>query len=737
MAKRFNRNQGFRGSKTLAKFKSTGRNAKKSRQTECEDAGSKYPSSQGDIYEEHVNSTASEDDSDEDVEEGDESNEEEEEEIELHSEPSVYDNLLKKLEGISNAHAEGHPKSVRGAKMWALRRASANSLKAQGLTLVAFRACAVIGPFSSHTEDKSSNSEHHGFTRDRWITSNACQCAVHIPNQFKVGSRGLSSQAGAKSGGEEEDDLEEGFSELETPEASEGTGIGSEDSDSSSDSESSDVDENMEETLESELLKDVEVDALKAKKLGFSPLLKLALDESGPSISDALDKYVAENKDLSRAVVYHTLLNLRRRRMFLRALQLSEWLEKREDFDFTERDYASRVDLIAKVHGLHNAMIYVDNMPKSYRQEVVYRTLLANCVSLTNIAKAEEIFNKMKDLGFPLSVFTYNQLLVLYKRIDKKKIADVLLMMEKEGVKPSLFTYQLLIDTKGLANDIIGMEQIVETMRAEGVKPNTRIQATLARHYVFGGLKEKAEAILKEMEGEDLQSNRGVCPILLTIYADLGKADDVERVWKFCESKPREGEYLAAIGAWGKLNNIEQAEAVFEKMKKSIKKLSGRQYSVMLKVYAANKMFLKGKQLLKEMGESGCHIGPAAWDLVVRLYVNAGEVEKADSVLQKAAQQNQRSRPFFNSYMLILDHYAKRGDIHNAEKTFHKMRQAGYVSRARPFNALLQAYITAKVPAYGFRERMKADNIFPNKALAGQLAQVDAFRKNAMSDLLD
>ncbi|XP_021744488.1 pentatricopeptide repeat-containing protein At1g80270, mitochondrial-like [Chenopodium quinoa] len=622
--------------------------------------------------------------------------------------------------------------------MWALRRASANSIRAQGLNVAAFRACAGLGQFSGHTEDKSKNCEHRGLMRDRWITSNACQCTVHFPNKFSAGSRSLSSEAGAKSGGEEEDDLEEGFSELETPDPSVSTGGGVEDSDSSSDSESdlSSVDENTEETLEAELLKGAG-EMSSAKKLGHSPLLKLLFEESGSSLSKALDNYATEGKDLNRAEVYHALLNLRRRKMFSKALQLSEWLDKREDFELTERDYASRVDLIAKVRGLHKAETFIDTIPKSHRQEVVYRTLLANCVSLTNVAKSEEIFNKMKDLGFPISPFTCNQLLVLYKRTDKKKIADVLLMMEKDDIKPTLFTYQLLIDTKGLSNDIIGMEQIVETMRAEGVKPNFRVQATLARHYAFGGLKEKAEAILQEMEGDDLNSNRGVCPILLLIYANLGKADDVERLWKVCEPKPREGDYLAAIEAFGKLKNVEQAEAVYHKMEKSIKKLSTRHYSCMLKVYAENKMLGKGKQLLKQMGNSGCQIGPVAWDAVVKLYVDAGEVEKADSILLKATSQNQQKRPLFSSYISILDQYAKRGDIHNAEKMFLRMKQAGYVSRARPFSALLQAYINAKVPAYGFRERMKADNIFPNKGLAGQLAQVDAFSKNAVSDLLD
>lgn len=65
------------------------------------------------------------------------------------------------------------------------------------------------------------------------------------------------------------------------------------------------------------------------------------------------------------------------------------------------------------------------------------------------------------------------------------------------------------------------------------------------------------------------------------------------------------------------------------------------------------------------------------------------------------------------------------------------MRQDGYVSRFRQFQTLIQAYIKAKAPAYGIRERMKADNIFPNKALAAELVHVDPFRKTTVSDLLD
>ncbi|KAL8261558.1 hypothetical protein R6Q59_025607 [Mikania micrantha] len=203
-----------------------------------------------------------------------------------------------------------------------------------------------------------------------------------------------------------------------------------------------------------------------------SGLFKVVVDSSSMSPKIALDKWVIEGHDLSRSEISHAMFELRRRKMYGKALQLSEWLESQESIEFSERDYASRVDLIAKIRGLQKAEAYIDKIPDSFKGEIVYRTILANCVLNNDIKKAERVFNKMKDLNLPVTAFACNQLLLLYKRTDKKKIADVLLLLEKENVKPSLFTYRLLIETKGTSNDIIGMEQVLETMKGKGLEPS-------------------------------------------------------------------------------------------------------------------------------------------------------------------------------------------------------------------------------------------------------------------------
>ncbi|KAH6818697.1 PENTATRICOPEPTIDE REPEAT 596 [Perilla frutescens var. frutescens] len=550
--------------------------------------------------------------------------------------------------------------------------------------------------------------------------------------------RTFSSQVGAKSNGE---DLEDGFSELETPhDTVEAAASGDENDDNlSSGSELSEEEgiaddvPNELETLGSETEGKKQLSTVKAS----SEMCKAILASLSLPVSKVLEKWVEEGNEVTETEVSLTMDILRKRRLFVKALQLSEWLELNKDFEFTEANYVSRVDLIAKVLGLFKAETYLQQIPESLRTEVVYRTLLANCVSSTNVKKSEELFNKMKDLGFPVTAFACNQLLLLYKRTDRKKISDVLVLMEKENIKPSVFTYQILIDVKGQSGDISGMEQIVETMEGEGFKPSSQIQTLVARYYATAGLKDKAEAVLKDVEGDDIKKNRWACHMLIPIYASLGRSDEVERIWKVCESEPRLEECLAAIEAWGQLKKVENAEAAFEKLLKKVRRPSSKHFTALLKVYANNKMLTKGKDLVNQMAASGCNLGPVTWDALVNLYVGAGEVEKADSILGKAIRKKM-GKPMFSSFMTIMDKYAERGDVHSTEKMFQMMREAGYTSRIRQYQTLLNAYIKSKATAYGFRDRMKADNVSPNRSMAGQLARMDAFRKSpVVADLLE
>lgn len=422
--------------------------------------------------------------------------------------------------------------------------------------------------------------------------------------------------------------------------------------------------------------------------------------------------------------------------VFALVLQLWEWLRANTQLEFSEENYASQLDLVAKVHSLQKAENFLKDIPQSFRGEVVYRTLLANCVLKSHVNKAEVIFNKMRELKFPPSIFACNQLLLLYSKHDRKKIPDVLSLMERENIKPSRTTYQFLINSKGLAGDITGMEKIVETMKEEGIELNPELQASLASYYIRAGLKERAEEVMKEIEGKGLKQTPWVCRSLLPLYADIGDRDNVRRLSRFVDQNLRYDNCIAAIRAWGKLKEIEEAEAVFDRLVEKYKLFPMLSYFALMEIYTENKMLAKGKELVKRMGNYGIKIGPSTWHALVKLYTKAGEVGKAELILDRALKDN-KMRPLFISYMVILEEYAKRGDVHNTEKVFMKMKRASYTAQLLQYETVILAYRNAKTPAYGMTQRMKADNVFPNKTLAAKLAQVDPFKKSPVSVLLD
>lgn len=153
----------------------------------------------------------------------------------------------------------------------------------------------------------------------------------HGSSKFSVGRCGFSSQAGAKSSGED-DDLEDEFSELETPssaQAKQTSNVADEsDGELISEPELSDEDVDVEEPSQNELeLSDAETDPIEKKssrRRAQSELFNAIMASPGLSIHSALDKWVEEGNNVSRPEILLAMLNLRKRRMYGRALQVSE-----------------------------------------------------------------------------------------------------------------------------------------------------------------------------------------------------------------------------------------------------------------------------------------------------------------------------------------------------------------------------------------------------------------------------
>lgn len=51
--------------------------------------------------------------------------------------------------------------------------------------------------------------------------------------------------------------------------------------------------------------------------------------------------------------------------------------------------------------------------------------------------KTEEVFGKMISLGLPTTIYTLNQMIILYKKCDRRKIPGILSFIKKDSLTPS------------------------------------------------------------------------------------------------------------------------------------------------------------------------------------------------------------------------------------------------------------------------------------------------------------
>ncbi|CAM8903172.1 hypothetical protein QQ045_010551 [Rhodiola kirilowii] len=72
-------------------------------------------------------------------------------------------------------------------------------------------------------------------------------------------------------------------------------------------------------------------------------------------VTPILDKWVEEGKKVRDMELKHIIRDLRKRRRFTQALEVSEWLSVRENFEVSDSDHAVQLDLIGRVHGIDAA----------------------------------------------------------------------------------------------------------------------------------------------------------------------------------------------------------------------------------------------------------------------------------------------------------------------------------------------------------------------------------------------
>lgn len=365
---------------------------------------------------------------------------------------------------------------------------------------------------------------------------------------------------------------------------------------------------------------------------------------SKTSIVPILEQWVQEGKDIVADELKNMIKIYRNHNRYSQALQLSEWMTNRSYLEKSSGNIAVHLDLILRVHGLEQAEKFFDSIPNSLKNFKVYGTLL-NCYTFKKSSlKAEATMEKMKQLGF-MTTLSYHTMLSLYtKTKNYEKLMRLIDQMEKTNVRYHRQTYYILL-TAHASFDIKAMENLLGIMESSSNLPlDWHVYVIAAKGYLNFGQTEKTLEMLKKSEDKMFQNTSGAAyEILLTMYASLGKKDDVYRIWNLYKKtwrKVNSKAYHHMVSSLVKLDDIDGAEKIVAEWESVIPMFDFWVANVLVNGYSKKGEWKKAESYVERLVSEGKKPPKSTWDGLATGFKKGGEMEKAVEAMKKAVLCN-------------------------------------------------------------------------------------------------
>ncbi|XVF01983.1 hypothetical protein REPUB_Repub04eG0136900 [Reevesia pubescens] len=311
------------------------------------------------------------------------------------------------------------------------------------------------------------------------------------------------------------------------------------------------------------------------------------------SILPILNQWLQEGKPIKQSLRQTLIRQLRRFRRYNHALQVSEYMSEEMKYDISIGDMAVRLNLISKVHGIDEAEKYFDSLPETMKTFQVY---------------------------------------------GNYEMLDVLMQeMKEKGSKHDSFTNNIRLNAYASSSDIEGMEKFLAKIENES-SIDWHAYVVAANAYLKAGITEKALQMLNRAEQlVTSETRRHAYEIFLSIYTNLGRKDEVYRIWKLYGKFLNSG-YLCMIGSLTKLDDLDGAEKILAEWESGQTVYDARIPNLMISAYCKKGLIGKAEPYTNRLIERGVIKESDAFILnsLATGYQIDGQTAKAAETLKKA-----------------------------------------------------------------------------------------------------
>ncbi|KAL8095051.1 pentatricopeptide repeat-containing protein At2g20710, mitochondrial-like [Apium graveolens] len=390
---------------------------------------------------------------------------------------------------------------------------------------------------------------------------------------------------------------------------------------------------------------------------------------------------------------------------------VSQWMSDKRYFQLSRGDVAVRLDLISRFKGIDQAVIYFNDIPKQMKCAQVYGSLLNCYVEEKSMEKAEDLMQKMRDLGFLRYTLSYNNMLSLYcKTGNYDKLKPLLHEMKEKGIVWDKFTYSILLASYSASCSIEDIDVIFQKMESE---PEYRLDwdsyTSAADAYKNVGCVDKASMMLKKAEGLIQTSKRKSLgyEFLITHYSAMGNKAEVLRLWEVYKKhgKIYNTGYKSMITSLLKLDDKIGAENVFEEWEDSQLSYDFRIPNSLISYYCKKGLMGKAEALVERAEQRNKKPIPCTWYFLATGYIGCDQPQKAVEAMKRGIAECRQGWQLPSKDILVacLEYMKGNNDVKEA-KEFVRSLVAKDIVSADIEKELLNYFETDKEDISGFME---------------------------------
>ncbi|XP_047336823.1 pentatricopeptide repeat-containing protein At5g09450, mitochondrial [Impatiens glandulifera] len=345
-----------------------------------------------------------------------------------------------------------------------------------------------------------------------------------------------------------------------------------------------------------------------------SQIIRLRLPKR--SATTVLEKWVSQGKQLTGSDLRDISRELRKFQRYKHALEISEWMIAHKEFEVSDSDFATRIDLMTKVFGIDCAERYFESLPPNSKTSETYTALLHVYASSKLVVQAEDLFDRALESNVPLNAITFNEMMTLYMSVGQaEKVPSIVEELKLRKVEPDLFTYNLWISSCASTMNIKEVRTILnEMVHFYGSKEDWVRYIDLVNVYLNIGNFDSIGSSSNSMVGSEkgiTQREWITYDFLVILFGGFGNKDKLDQIWKslkMTKQKMIGRNYTCIISSYLILGYLKEVSEIIDEWKQS----GETQFDIhackrLLKAFADVEMVETAKNFHQVLTDQGCY----------------------------------------------------------------------------------------------------------------------------------